>query len=76
MRAIGTGLRVAYSTGQSCTEYIGVLDEQALNAIKAIENLLIANYPTTMNTRKLAPVNLDLVHQGDIPATIRFGPAS
>ena len=53
--------------------YIGVLDAEALTAIDAVENLLIDRYPTTMNTRKQTPANFDLVHMGDIPATIQVG---
>ena len=53
--------------------YIGELDAEALAAISEVENFLIAIYPTTMNTRKLTARHFDLVHEGNVPATIRFG---
>ena len=50
--------------------YIGILDEEALSAITAVENYLIAMYPSEMNTKKLQPIPLTITHKGDLPASM------
>ncbi|SOD88522.1 hypothetical protein [Spirosoma fluviale] len=50
--------------------YIGILDEEALKSISMIENYMIDKYPSEMNKKKLQPVQLAIVHAGDVPASI------
>jgi hypothetical protein len=50
--------------------YIGLLDEEGLNSINAVENYLITTYPSEMNTKKLQPMQLAIMHKGDVPSSI------
>ena len=50
--------------------YIAILDQKALSAISAVENYLIATYPSDMNTKVLKPIQLVLAHEGDVPASL------
>jgi len=53
--------------------YIGILDEEALGLISEVENYLINRYPSEMNTKKLAPTELEIMHEGDVPSMIASG---
>lgn len=50
--------------------YIGVLSEEAFNSISDVENYLIATYPSEMNSRKIKPLDLIILHEGNVPVCI------
>jgi hypothetical protein len=53
--------------------YIGLLDEEGLSTISAVENYLINTYPSEMNTKKVQSIPLTITHQSEVPTCIILG---
>jgi hypothetical protein len=52
--------------------YVGKLDKEAPDRIDEVENFLIHEYGSEMNTRIEAPMrSIVIIHAGEIPASIR-----